>query len=84
MNSDLSQVAVIRNAGGRASDALRSLIAFDAIFQGSGIGTVLVVHHTDCGMTQTDEKGFCGRIGEKHPAVVKSLPEGFVWGAINE
>ena len=34
---------MIRNAGGRASDALRSLYALDAI---GNIGTVVLVHHT--------------------------------------
>jgi carbonic anhydrase len=39
---------VIRNAGGRASDdALRSLIISEQLL---GTGTVVVIHHTDCGM----------------------------------
>jgi carbonic anhydrase len=39
---------VIRNAGGRASDdAIRSLIISEQLL---GTGTVLVIHHTDCGM----------------------------------
>jgi carbonic anhydrase len=63
---------------------VRSLVALDSVFQGSGIGTVLVVHHTDCGMTQTDEKGFGGRIGERYPDVEKYMHEGCIWGAINE
>lgn len=38
---------VIRNAGGRASDALRSLIISQQLL---GTREVVVVHHTDCGM----------------------------------
>lgn len=39
---------VVRNAGGRASDdAIRSLIISEQLL---GTGTVLVIHHTDCGM----------------------------------
>jgi carbonic anhydrase len=38
---------VIRNAGGRASDALRSLIISQQLL---GTREVMVVHHTDCGM----------------------------------
>src|SRR5436190_3168511 len=39
---------VIRNAGGRASeDALRSLVISQQLL---GTNTVVVIHHTDCGM----------------------------------
>ena len=39
---------VIRNAGGRASeDALRSLVISEQLL---GTDTVVVIHHTDCGM----------------------------------
>lgn len=38
---------VIRNAGGRAADALRSLIISQHLL---GTRAVLVIHHTDCGM----------------------------------
>src|SRR5690348_15860649 len=39
---------VIRNAGGRASDdAIRSLVISQQLL---GTNTVVVVHHTDCGM----------------------------------
>ncbi|HVB72583.1 MAG TPA: carbonic anhydrase [Ktedonobacteraceae bacterium] len=38
---------VIRNAGGRAEDALRSLVISQQLL---GTNTVVVIHHTDCGM----------------------------------
>ena len=39
---------VIRNAGGRASDdAIRSLVISEQLL---GTNTVVVIHHTDCGM----------------------------------
>ena len=38
---------VIRNAGGRAKDALRSLIVSQRLL---GTREVAVIHHTDCGM----------------------------------
>jgi len=39
---------VIRNAGGRASvDAIRSLVISQQLL---GTNTVVVIHHTDCGM----------------------------------
>jgi carbonic anhydrase len=43
---------VIRNAGGRAADAIRSLVISQQLL---GTREIVVVHHTDCGMlTFTD------------------------------
>jgi carbonic anhydrase len=42
---------VIRNAGGRAADALRSLVISQRLL---GTQAILVVHHTDCGMLTFD------------------------------
>lgn len=39
---------MIRNAGGRAFDALRSLAVLGRI---GNPGVIVVMHHTDCGMT---------------------------------
>ena len=38
---------VIRNAGGRAADALRSLVISEQLL---GTTHIVVIHHTDCGM----------------------------------
>src|SRR5438552_11846689 len=38
---------VIRNAGGRAHDALRSLVISEQLL---GTTEIVVIHHTDCGM----------------------------------
>lgn len=38
---------VIRNAGGRARDALRSLVISQRLL---GTNEIVVIHHTDCGM----------------------------------
>ncbi|KAF7588022.1 hypothetical protein BBP40_006401, partial [Aspergillus hancockii] len=44
---------VIRNAGGRATDALRSIIISQQLL---GTREIVIVHHTDCGMLMfTDE-----------------------------
>ncbi|MCJ1226895.1 hypothetical protein MMC12_003550 [Toensbergia leucococca] len=45
----------IRNAGGRAEPALRDLITADGI---AGITEIMVVHHTDCGLTYFDNEYF--------------------------
>lgn len=45
---------VIRNAGGRAADALRSLVISEQLL---GTTTIVILHHTDCGMlTFTNEQ----------------------------
>lgn len=45
---------VIRNAGGRAQDALRSIVISQQLL---GTREVVVVHHTDCGMLTFDDAG---------------------------
>ncbi|KAG4433619.1 hypothetical protein IFR05_010895 [Cadophora sp. M221] len=79
LDLDFSEAAIIRNAGGRTSDVMRSLVDLDAV---GSVGTVIVIHHTDCGMSQTDEQGFQGRIQEKHPAIAASQP-GYIYGAVD-
>ena len=39
---------MIRNAGGRVMDAIRTLSVLQTI---GAPGTIVVMHHTDCGMT---------------------------------
>ncbi len=47
-----SDAHVIRNAGGRASEAVRSLVISQQLL---GTREIVIVHHTDCGMlTFTD------------------------------
>ncbi|EIW85950.1 carbonic anhydrase [Coniophora puteana RWD-64-598 SS2] len=46
---------VIRVAGGRVKDALRSLLVLEHHL---GLGGVAVVHHTDCGMTHASDAEF--------------------------
>ncbi|KAH8648620.1 carbonic anhydrase [Xylariales sp. PMI_506] len=47
------KATMIRNAGGRAFDAIRTVSVLQAI---GGAKMVVVIHHTDCGLTHlTDE-----------------------------
>jgi carbonic anhydrase len=48
------EVHIIRNAGGRVADAVRSLIVSQQVI---GTEEVAIVHHTDCGMARvTDDE----------------------------
>ncbi|KZT52163.1 carbonic anhydrase [Calocera cornea HHB12733] len=44
---EVGDAHIIRNAGGRAADAVRSLIASQRLL---GTRIIYVIHHTDCGM----------------------------------
>ncbi len=44
---------VIRNAGGRARDAIRSLVISQRLL---GTEEIIIVHHTDCGMLTFDNE----------------------------
>jgi carbonic anhydrase len=53
---------VIRNAGGRAADALRSLVISQQLL---GTNAIVVVHHTDCGMLTFDNATLHGICQER-------------------
>src|SRR6266513_34029 len=54
---------VIRNAGGRASeDAIRSLVISEQLL---GTNTVVVIHHTDCGMLTFSNEDLRGKLKQE-------------------
>src|SRR5258708_24861737 len=53
---------VIRNAGGRAKDALRSLVISQRLL---GTNEGAVIHHTDCGMLTFDNRQLRGIVAEQ-------------------
>jgi len=59
---DLGDAHVIRNAGGRVSvEALRSLVISERLL---GTDTILVIHHTDCGMLTFSNEQLRERVGQ--------------------
>ena len=54
-NLSLGEAHVIRPGGGRAPDALRSLIASEQVL---GTNEIMVVHHTDCGFQKVAQSRF--------------------------
>jgi carbonic anhydrase len=59
----LGDAHVIRNAGGRATpDAIRSLVISQQLL---GTETVLVIHHTDCGMLTFQNEDLRGILKER-------------------
>ncbi len=60
---EVGDAHVIRNAGGRADqDALRSLIISQ---QQLGTNEVVVIHHTDCGMSSFTNDELRAQLGER-------------------
>jgi carbonic anhydrase len=53
---------VIRNAGGRAADAIRSLVISQRLL---GTEAVIVLHHTDCGMLTFDNDTLRGIVRDQ-------------------
>ena len=65
---------VIRNAGGRAADAIRSLVISQRLL---GTNAVIVLHHTDCGMLTFDNdalRGICREQLDADASDVDFLP----------
>ncbi|KIM94026.1 hypothetical protein OIDMADRAFT_60866 [Oidiodendron maius Zn] len=60
----MGEMPVIRVAGARVKDSLRSLLVLENAL---GLGGVVIVHHTDCGMTHLTDAGLKASLKEKCP-----------------
>src|SRR4051812_445189 len=57
---------VIRNAGGVAKDALRSLVISQQLL---GTQEVVILHHTDCGMLTFENEDLYTKLGDEARAI---------------
>ncbi|KAF1998102.1 hypothetical protein P154DRAFT_524405 [Amniculicola lignicola CBS 123094] len=64
------KATMVRNAGGRAFDAIRTLAALQTIGRP---GTIAVMHHTDCGMTHFHDDAIKKALIELAPEVKESI-----------
>lgn len=71
---------MIRNAGGRAFDAIRTLTALQTI---GAPGTIVVMHHTDCGMSHFHDAAIKDALRELAPgeeAAIEKMQFGEIVG----
>lgn len=61
---------MVRNAGGRAFDAIRTLAVLQTI---GSPGTIVVMHHTDCGMTHFHDDAIKAALTEIAPEEKNSI-----------
>jgi len=54
--------AVVRNAGGRVAQATREIAFASAA---SNLGSILIIHHTDCGLSNLDNAALRARLAAK-------------------
>ncbi|KZP15468.1 hypothetical protein FIBSPDRAFT_750164, partial [Athelia psychrophila] len=66
------ECAVIRTAGGRAADALSSIILLDSFIP---MQAVAIVHHTDCGVTHITESAIRARLSKLAPGRTDEISE---------
>lgn len=64
------QVHVIRNAGGRVADAIRSLVISQTMF---ATEAVAIVHHTECGMRTFSDETLRKRLREERQAIADDI-----------
>ncbi|KAH6661955.1 carbonic anhydrase, partial [Plectosphaerella plurivora] len=74
------EALVIRNAGARAVDALRSLEVMSSIHP---IDLIVVVHHTDCGGLFTNEDEVRAKMSARAPIHANSIQDK-CFGTFNE
>jgi carbonic anhydrase len=61
---------MIRNAGGRVFDAIRTITVLQTI---GSPGTIVVIHHTDCGMSHFHDDTIKAALTELAPAEKESI-----------
>src|SRR5579871_5281640 len=59
---EIGDAHIIRNAGGRAADALRSLVISQRLL---GTTEIAVIHHTDCGMLTFSNEDLRSRVANE-------------------
>ena len=59
---DLGDANILRNAGGRAAPALRSLAVCCGFL---GVREIVVIHHTDCGLLDASNDEIRARLGRE-------------------
>jgi len=64
------EVHVIRNAGGRIADAIRSLVISQTMFDTKAVG---IIHHTECGMLSFTDEAMRKRLREERHAVADDV-----------
>ncbi|KAH9218148.1 carbonic anhydrase [Leptodontidium sp. 2 PMI_412] len=64
------EYSIVRNAGGRAKEALCSIICMDTLV---GLASVIVVHHTDCGLTHLTNVSIRNSLLSKNPSLESSI-----------
>ncbi|KAK5464768.1 hypothetical protein LTS15_001331 [Exophiala xenobiotica] len=72
------KATMVRNAGGRAFDAIRTLAVLQTI---GNPGTIVVMHHTDCGLTHYHDKDIQNALLEISPDA-KDLIQSLKFGEI--
>ncbi|KAL2856709.1 carbonic anhydrase [Aspergillus pseudodeflectus] len=68
----ISEALVIRNAGGRAADALRSLEVMGTI---GAIDLIVVVHHSDCGGLFTTDDEVRSKLCQRSPIHASTIKD---------
>lgn len=66
----VGEAHVIRNAGGRLSDALRSIVISQTML---GTQAVAIIHHTECGMTTFTDASIRQRLREEREAIADNV-----------
>ncbi|XMA08298.1 hypothetical protein WAI453_001089 [Rhynchosporium graminicola] len=79
-----SKATVVRTAGGRVHAAMSTLLVLSAVGNVGKKGTIMVVHHTDCGLQGADEESIRRVLRESahgEGEEIESLLEGVRFGA---
>ncbi|KAH8909421.1 carbonic anhydrase [Coniochaeta sp. PMI_546] len=66
---------VVRNLGGRIKNSLSSLLFAEHVTQGQVIKDIVIIHHTDCGLTHFTDKDFQDGLKAKYPQLAGEISQ---------
>lgn len=74
MSYEYAEIAAIRNLGGQAEISIHDVATLDSEFQ---FKELVIVHHTDCGVTHLTLEGVYGYLKENLPGATTEDLEAF-------
>jgi len=83
IGTGMSSATIVRTAGGRVHSALNTLLVLTAVGNEGKKGLIIVIHHTDCGLTHITDEEIKDNLKKRvsGPEEVKEV-DGMVFGSI--
>ncbi|KAI8628059.1 carbonic anhydrase [Xylariaceae sp. FL1651] len=66
---------IVRNLGGRVKASIADLAFVEHVSQGQAIKDIIIMHHTDCGLTHFEQGAIHEALKAKHPEAAHEIDQ---------